>query len=112
MMMTAVFGQSLDQRIDSLILAKTMKPFNGIIYISQDGKTKYSKAFGYSDLESEQPLKLNDEYIVSMNFYFPKTKISIVVLENIAYCTYDLKKTFYYHTAILQMIREEQKNYR
>lgn len=46
---------------------------------------------------------------VSMSFYFPKTKTSVVVLENIAYDTDDLKKTFYYHTEILKMVRQEIK---
>ena len=49
---------------------------------------------------------------ISMNFYFPKTKTSVIVLENIAYETEDLKKTFYYHTEILRIIRNEIKNYR
>lgn len=49
---------------------------------------------------------------ISMNFYFPKTKTSVVVLENVAYATDDLKKTFYYHTEILKIIRNEIKNYR
>ena len=49
---------------------------------------------------------------ISMNFYFPKTQTSVIVLENIAYETDDLKKTFYYHTEILKMIRNEIKNYR
>jgi len=49
---------------------------------------------------------------VSMSYYFPKTQTSVIVLENIAYDTDDLKKTFYYHTEILKIIRNEIKNYR
>lgn len=49
---------------------------------------------------------------ISMNFYFPKTKTSVIVLENVAYETDNLKKTFYYHTEILKIIRNEIKNYR
>ncbi|MFD2033157.1 serine hydrolase domain-containing protein [Belliella marina] len=48
---------------------------------------------------------------VSMNFYFPRTKTTVVVLENIAYDTDDLKKTFYYHTEILKIVRNGVKNY-
>jgi D-alanyl-D-alanine carboxypeptidase len=48
---------------------------------------------------------------VSMNFYFPKTKTSVIILENIAYDVNDLKKTFIYHTEILKKIRQEQKNF-
>ncbi|MBG7610695.1 serine hydrolase, partial [Polaribacter sp. BAL334] len=47
---------------------------------------------------------------ISMNFYFPKTKTSVIVLSNIAYDTDDLKKTFYHHTELLKMIRNEIKN--
>lgn len=43
---------------------------------------------------------------VSMNFYFPKKKLSAVVLQNIVNDPDDLKKTFYYHTEILKIIRE------
>jgi D-alanyl-D-alanine carboxypeptidase len=49
---------------------------------------------------------------VSMSFYYPKSKTSVVVLENIAYETNDLKKTFYYHTEILKIMRNKIKNYR
>lgn len=47
---------------------------------------------------------------VSMNYYFPKNKMSVIVLENIAYDTHDYKKTFLYHTAILKIIRAEIKS--
>jgi D-alanyl-D-alanine carboxypeptidase len=41
----------------------------------------------------------------SMDFYFPQTQTSIIVLENIAYNTNDLKKTFYYHLQLLKLVR-------
>jgi D-alanyl-D-alanine carboxypeptidase len=44
---------------------------------------------------------------ISMNFYFPKTQTSAIVLENVAYDTNDLKKTFHYHTEILKIVRKE-----
>lgn len=47
---------------------------------------------------------------VSMSFYFPKTKTSVIVLSNVAYDTNDLKKTFYYPTEILKIIRNKMKN--
>ena len=49
---------------------------------------------------------------ISMSYYFPKTQTSVIVLENIAYDTDDLKKAFYYHTEILKIVRQEIKNYR
>jgi len=60
------FGQQniINEQIDSLILTKTTKPFNGVILISQKGKTKYSKTYGYSDIDKKEPLKLNDQFVV------------------------------------------------
>jgi D-alanyl-D-alanine carboxypeptidase len=47
----AIKADDFSFRIDSLVLAKTSRNFNGVIHITQKGKTKYSKAFDYSDLE-------------------------------------------------------------
>lgn len=63
----SVFCQNKDNytnKIDSLILSKTTKPFNGIILISQKGKTTYSKIVGYSDLEKKTPLQKNDQFVI------------------------------------------------
>lgn len=45
---------------------------------------------------------------ISMNYYFPKTKTSIIVLSNVVYEENNLKKTFRYHTALLDMIRNSK----
>ena len=60
------FGQQniINEQIDSLISTKTTKPFNGVILISQKGKTKYSKIFGYSDIDKKESLKLNDQFVI------------------------------------------------
>lgn len=60
------FGQQkiIDKKIDSLISTKTTKPFNGVILISQKGQTKYSKTFGYSDIDKKEPLKLNSQFVI------------------------------------------------
>lgn len=60
------FGQqnNIEKQIDSLISVKTTRPFNGIILISQKGKTKYSKLYGYSDINKKEPLKLNDQFVI------------------------------------------------
>ena len=62
----ATFGQQniINEQIDSLISTKTTKPFNGVILISQKGKTKYSKIFGYSDIDKKESLKLNDQFVI------------------------------------------------
>jgi D-alanyl-D-alanine carboxypeptidase len=51
-------------KIDSLIHSKAIKPFNGIILISQNGKIKYSKIVGYSDLEKKTPLQINNQFVI------------------------------------------------
>lgn len=63
---TVTFGQqnNIDKQIDSLISIKTTRPFNGVILISQQGKTKYSKIVGYSDIDKKEPLKLNDQFVI------------------------------------------------
>lgn len=43
---------------------------------------------------------------ISMDFYYPKTQTSIIVLENIAYHTTNLKQTFAYNTAILKIAKK------
>lgn len=60
------YGQQniINEQIDSLISTKTTKPFNGVILISQKGKTKYSKIFGYSDIDKKESLKLNDQFVI------------------------------------------------
>lgn len=62
----ATFGQqkTLDNQIDRLISTKTSKPFNGVILISQKGKTKYSKIVGYSDIDKKVSLKRNDQFVI------------------------------------------------
>ncbi|MES2288011.1 MAG: serine hydrolase domain-containing protein [Bacteroidota bacterium] len=75
-----VFGQQLDiaSQIDSLIATKTEKPFNGIIVISQNGETKYSKIFGYSNFENKTPLKENDQFVIGS---ISKQITAVVVLQ-------------------------------
>lgn len=60
------FGQrnSIEKQIDSLISVKTTKPFNGIILITQNGQTKYSKCFGFSDIEKKVQLHQNDQFVI------------------------------------------------
>jgi hypothetical protein len=41
-----------------------------------------------------------------MDFYFPSTKLSVIVLENMVHNPNDLKKTFYYHTTVLELAKK------
>lgn len=44
---------------------------------------------------------------VSLNFYFPASQTSLILLENIAYQTQDLTKTFYYHLQVFQIVKTQ-----
>ncbi|MCF6407933.1 beta-lactamase family protein [Chitinophaga filiformis] len=46
---------------------------------------------------------------ISMNVYFPATKTSVIVLENMARYMTDLKKSFYYHEQILDLVKAAQQ---
>lgn len=52
---------SYSARIDSLLETKNPRDFNGVVYIQQDGKTKYAKAYGFADLNKKIPLKIDDK---------------------------------------------------
>lgn len=43
---------------------------------------------------------------ISINFYYPKTKTSFIILDNVVYYPQDLVKTFQYHVAIWKIVRE------
>ncbi len=49
-------------RIDSLVKTTNPRSFNGVVFIQQNAKQKYAKAFGYSDFNKKTPLKINDHF--------------------------------------------------
>lgn len=55
------YGQ-FAEKIDSLITAKTSKPFNGVIIVAQGTKAIYTKIYGNAD--GKVPLKLNDQFVI------------------------------------------------
>lgn len=63
------YGQQKDYaaQIDSLIQTTHPRSFNGVISITQHGKTKYKKAFGYSDREKKIALTSKDNFIIMSN---------------------------------------------
>jgi D-alanyl-D-alanine carboxypeptidase len=59
------YGQLKDDysaKIDSLIQIKSPRSFNGIIWITKKGKTKYLKTDGYSNIENRTPFTLKDNF--------------------------------------------------
>jgi len=58
-------GQKSDSyttKIDSLLKLTKPRNFNGVVYIQQNGKTKYAKAYGYADFNKKTPLKISDRF--------------------------------------------------
>ena len=54
-------------KIDSLILTTNPRKFNGIVLITQNGETKYSKEYGFSDFEKKTSISLNDNFRIQSN---------------------------------------------
>ncbi|KAF2327518.1 serine hydrolase domain-containing protein [Flavobacterium nitrogenifigens] len=52
--------------IDS-VLQNSNPKFNGVILISQNGKTLYSKVEGFSNFETKKPLKLDTQFEIMSN---------------------------------------------
>lgn len=64
------YGQPKDdysEKIDSLILTTSPRAFNGVILITKNGETKYSKAYGYSNFETKTPITLKDNFRIQSN---------------------------------------------
>lgn len=51
-------------RIDSLLQAKTAKPFNGVILVAHGAGTLYTKAYGFSNREQQAPMKPDDQFYI------------------------------------------------
>jgi D-alanyl-D-alanine carboxypeptidase len=77
-------------KIDSLIQTKNPRGFNGVILITKDGKTKYSKASGYSDIEEKTPLALMDNFRIQSN---SKQITAVLVLKEVEKGNIDLHKS-------------------
>src|SRR6218665_2704201 len=78
------FGQKskddYSSKIDSLIQVTNPRGFNGVILITKEGKTKYSKASGYSDIEKKTPLTLKDNFRIQSN---SKQITAVLVLKEV-----------------------------
>jgi len=61
------FVDDYSAKIDSLIETTSPRKFNGVILITQNGKIRYSKEYGYSDFEKKIPISLNDNFRIQSN---------------------------------------------
>ncbi|MDR6567922.1 serine hydrolase domain-containing protein [Chitinophaga ginsengisegetis] len=72
--------QSLSARLDSLLTIKSPRPFNGVVLITQNGKTLYAKAYGYANRETKQALNINDPFIIMS---VTKQMTAVMVLQQV-----------------------------
>lgn len=54
-------------KIDSLIKLKNPRPFNGVILITKNGKTEFSKAYGFVNFKTEVPLNMDSQFEIMSN---------------------------------------------
>jgi D-alanyl-D-alanine carboxypeptidase len=54
-------------KIDSLLKTNTIRDFNGTVLISQKGKTKYSKSYGFKNKDLKTKLKAEENFIIMSN---------------------------------------------
>jgi CubicO group peptidase (beta-lactamase class C family) len=86
-----IYGQNKDDyssKIDSLIKTTNPRSFNGVILISQKGKTKYKKAYGYSNIEKKTPLTTQDNFIIMSN---SKQITAVLILKEVEKGKIDLQ---------------------
>lgn len=81
--------ENYSAKIDSLIQLTNPRNFNGVVLITQKGKIKYSKAFGYSDIEKKTPLTLKDNFRIQSN---TKQITAVLILKEVEKGKIDLEK--------------------
>lgn len=100
-----LYGQRTDDysaKIDSLIQTTSPRSFNGVILITQNGKTKYSKAFGYSDFENKIPLTTKDNFRIQSN---SKQVTAVLILKELEKGKIDL------HSPVRKYLPEIQQTW-
>ena len=55
---------SLASKIDALLSSKAHKPFNGVVLVSQGGRTLYSQVKGISNFSTKKKLQPNSQFII------------------------------------------------
>ncbi|WP_027383598.1 serine hydrolase domain-containing protein [Epilithonimonas caeni] len=76
-------------KIDSLIKTTSPRSFNGVVYIQQNGKEKYARAFGYADFNKKTPLKINDKF---STMSIAKQITATLILQQVEKGTIDLQQ--------------------
>lgn len=85
------YGQQKDDytsKIDSLINTNNVRSFSGVVLITKNGKTKYSKVLGYANFDKKTPLKLSSQFEIMSN---GKQITAVLLLREVEKGTVDLK---------------------
>lgn len=77
------------KKIDSLVKINSPRSFNGVVFIQQNGKMKYKKAYGFSDFKQRIPLKISDKF---STMSIAKQITSTLILQEVEKGTIDLYK--------------------
>ena len=75
-------------KIDSLIQTTSPRKFNGVLLITQNGETKYSKAYGYSNFEDKISITTKDNFRIQSN---SKQITAVLVLKEVEKGNINLK---------------------
>lgn len=75
-------------KIDSLLKSKSPREFNGVVYIQQNGKTKYAKAHGFAEFNKKTPLKIDDKF---STMSIAKQFTATLILQEVEKGTIDLQ---------------------
>jgi CubicO group peptidase (beta-lactamase class C family) len=75
-------------KVDSLLKAQNPRDFNGVVYVQQNGKLKYSKACGFADSNKKTPLKINDKF---STMSIAKQFTATLILQEVEKGTIDLQ---------------------
>jgi len=76
-------------KIDSLIQTSSPRKFNGVISITKNGESVYSKTFGYSNLDNKTPLSQSDNFRIQSN---SKQITGVILLKEVEKGTIELNK--------------------
>ncbi len=85
------FGQktkNYSARIDSLIKTTNIRQFNGVILIAENGKIKYSKAYGFTNFEKKTNLNIDDQFEIMSN---SKQITAVLILKEVEKGKIDLQ---------------------
>lgn len=75
-------------KIDSLIKTTNPRLFNGVIHITKEGKTKYSKEYGYSNFEDKIPISIKQKFRIMSN---SKQITAVLILKEVEKGRIDLQ---------------------